>query len=104
MGITSTSITLRVAQAHDRAVAVILGDLLDGEVEILVARDGFGQFGGAFFGGGSGGFGGHRVGNKEGSRWDGARESFMGKKNPRTGVNRSAGRERRRGAFVANFS
>jgi len=29
---------LVVAQAHDRAVAVILGDLLDGEIEILVSR------------------------------------------------------------------
>ena len=29
---------LVVAEAHDRAVAVILGDLLDGEIEILIAR------------------------------------------------------------------
>ncbi|MGC3991312.1 MAG: hypothetical protein QM796_16845 [Chthoniobacteraceae bacterium] len=45
---------LVVAELHDRALAVVLRDLLDGEVEVLVAGDDELVFGGFFFG-----FGGH---------------------------------------------
>ena len=39
-----------IAEAHDRAVAEVLGDLLDGEIEVLVARDGdFAFFAGVLF-------------------------------------------------------
>ena len=41
---------LVVAKAHDRAVAVILGNLLNRQFEILVSRDGEFVFGGFFFG------------------------------------------------------
>jgi len=54
VGMTSTSMTWR-RRAHDGAFAVILGDLLDRQVEILVPRGAkFTGFGGCFFG-----FGGH---------------------------------------------
>ena len=41
---------LIVAQPHDRAVAVILGDLLDRQIEVLVSRDDEFVFLGFFFG------------------------------------------------------
>ena len=46
---------LLVAEAHDRAVAVVLGDLLDGEIEVLVAGGDEFVFGRFFFS-----FGGHK--------------------------------------------
>ena len=49
-----------VAETHDGSVAVILGDLLQREVEVLVALGGRLVDGG--FGFRFGGFGGHRVG------------------------------------------
>ena len=47
-----------VAEPHDRAVAVIFGDLLDREVEVLVAGGDEFVFGGFFFS-----FGSHKWGS-----------------------------------------
>jgi hypothetical protein len=49
---------LLVAEPHDRAVTVIFGDLLDGEVEVFVAGGDEFVGGGLFFS-----FGGHRWGS-----------------------------------------
>ena len=49
---------LLVAEPHDRAVAVIFGDLLDGEIEVFVAGSDKFVFGGFFFS-----FGGHKRGS-----------------------------------------
>jgi hypothetical protein len=46
-----------VAEAHDSSIAVVLGDLLEGEIEVLVALGG--RFVGGKFGFRFGGFGGH---------------------------------------------
>ena len=47
---TSTSTIFVVAEPHDRAVAVVLGDLLDGEIEVFVPRGDHLIFAGFFCG------------------------------------------------------
>ena len=39
VGMTSISILCAVPEPHDRSFAVVLGDLLDREIEVLIARD-----------------------------------------------------------------
>ena len=74
MGMTSISTIGVVAESHDRAVAVILRDLLDREIEVLVAGGDDFVFGGFFFG-----FRGHKENSLSTSL-----ESSPSRKAPRT--------------------